>query len=136
MTDITPGKSKKKYPTLCVRINTPLRSHLDNAAFVHGITRGEVVRRILTEHFSNPTFVTRSLDAQRPRVPAGAPNAGQFTETPDYALSNAVRIHEMGHDIQQGTSGPFSDLSQTARGANGPAGPNTYQPQPKGLPLP
>jgi hypothetical protein len=104
MTDTTVSKSKKKYPTLCVRINTSLRSHLDNAALVHGITRGEVVRRILAEHFSNPTFVNRNLDAQRPRIPAGAPNAGQFTETPDYALSNAVRIHEMGHDIQQGTS--------------------------------
>ena len=128
MTDITPGKSKKKYPTLCIRLNNSLRSHLDNATLAHGITRGEVVRRILTEHFSNPTFVTRNLDAYRSRIPAGAPNAGQFTETPDYALSSAVRIHEMGHDIQQGTSGPFSDLSQTAKGANGPAGPNTYQP--------
>lgn len=116
MTDITPGKSKKKYPTLCVRINTPLRSHLDNAALVHGITRGEVVRRILAEHFSNPTFVTRNLDAYRSRIPVGAPNAGQFTETPD---------------TKQGPSGPFTDLSLFAKGANGPAGPFTYQPESK-----
>lgn len=77
------------------------------------------------------TKIAHKFDAYKSRFPAGAPNAGQFTETPDYALSKAVRIHEMGHDIQQGTSGPFSDLSQTAKGANGPAGPNTYQPEPK-----
>ena len=133
MTDITLGKSKKKYPTLCVRINTPLRSHLDNAAFVHGITRGEVVRRILTEHFSNPTFVTRNLDAYRSRIPVGAPNAGQFTETPNDTLSASIRIHEMGHDVRQGPSGPFTDLSLFAKGANGPAGPTTHQPKIEGL---
>lgn len=77
------------------------------------------------------TKIAHKFDAYKSRFPAGAPNAGQFTETPDYALSKAVRIHEMGHDIQQGTSGPFSDLSQTAKGTNGPAGPNTYQPEPK-----
>ena len=113
MTDITPKKSKKKYPTLCIRLNTSLRSHLDNAALVHGITRGEFVRRILSEHFSNPTFVTRDRDSRGSRIPAGAPNAGQFTETPD---------------TKQGTSGSFTDLSLFAKGANGPAGPNTYQP--------
>jgi hypothetical protein len=118
MTDITPGKSKKKYPTLCIRLNNSLRSHLDNATLVHGITRGEVVRRILTEHFSNPTFVTRNLDAYRSRIPSGAPNAGQFTETPD---------------TRQGPSGPFTDLSLFAKGANGPAGPNTHQPKTEGL---
>jgi hypothetical protein len=125
MTDITPKKSKKKYPTLCIRLNTSLRSHLDNAALVHGITRGEFVRRILSEHFSNPTFVTRDRDSRGSRIPAGAPNAGQFTETPNYTLSKAVRIHEMRHDIQQGPSGPFTDLSLFAKGANGPAGPFT-----------
>ena len=136
MTDITPSKSKKKYPTLCIRLNTSLRSHLDNAALVHDITRGEVVRRILAEHFSNPTFVARSLNAYRSRIPAGAPNAGQFTETPDDNFAWLQYLSLGGHDIQQGTSGPFADLSQTAKGANGPAGPDTYQPQPKGLPLP
>jgi hypothetical protein len=109
MTDITLGKSKKKYPTLCVRINAPLRSHLDNAAFVHGITRGEVVRRILTEHFSNPTFVTRNLGSYQSR---------SSIETPD---------------TRQGPSGPFTDLSLFAKGANGPAGPTTHQPKIEGL---
>jgi hypothetical protein len=110
MTDITPKKSKKKYPMLCIRLNTSLRSHLDNAALVHGITRGEFVRRILSEHFSNPTFVTRDRDSRGSRIPAGYPNAGQFTETPD---------------TKQGPSGPFTDLSLFAKGTNGPAGPFT-----------
>jgi len=110
MTDITPKKSKKKYPMLCIRLNTSLRSHLDNAALVHGITRGEFVRRILSEHFSNPTFVTRDRDSRGSRIPAGYPDAGQFTETPD---------------TKQGPSGPFTDLSLFVKGANGPAGPFT-----------
>jgi len=133
MTDTTVSKSKKKYPTLCIRLNNSLRSHLDNATLVHGITRGEVVRRILAEHFSNPTFVTRNLDAYRSRIPAGAPNAGQFTETPNDTLSASIRIHEMGHDVRQGPSGPFTDLSLFAKGANGPAGPNAYQLKIEGL---
>ena len=121
-------RNEKTYPWFYFRLDESLLAHIEHASLKFEITKTEVVRRILTEHFSNPTFVTRNLGAHKSRIPAGAPNAGQFTETPDYALSSAVRIHEMGHDIQQGTSGPFSDLSQTAKGANGPAGPNTYQP--------
>jgi len=118
-------RNEKTYPWFYFRLDESLLAHIEHASLKFEITKTEVVRRILTEHFSNPTFVTRNLDAYKSRIPAGAPNAGQFTETPDYALSKAVRIHEMGHNIQQGTSGPFTDLSQTAKGANGPAGPFT-----------
>lgn len=107
------NKNEKTYPWFYFRLDESLLAHIEHASVKFEITKTEVVRRILTEHFSNPTFVTRNLDAYKSRIPAGAPNAGQFTETPD---------------TRQGTSGPFTDLSQTAKGANGPAGPNTYQP--------
>jgi hypothetical protein len=106
-------KNEKTYPWFYFRLDESLLASIEHASVKFEITKTEVVRRILTEHFSNPTFVTRNLDAYKSRIPAGAPNAGQFTETPD---------------TKQGTSGPFTDLSLFAKGANGPAGPNTYQP--------
>jgi len=112
------NKNEKTYPWFYFRLDESLLAHIEHASLEFEITKTEVVRRILTEHFSNPTFVTRNLNAYKSRIPAGAPNAGQFTETPD---------------TKQGPSGPFTDLSLFAKGANGPAGPNTYQPKTEGL---
>ena len=106
-------RNEKTYPWFYFRLDESLLASIEQASLEFEITKTEVVRRILTEHFSHPTFVTRNLNAYKSRTPAGAPNAGQFTETPD---------------TKQGTSGSFTDLSLFAKGANGPAGPNTYQP--------
>ena len=130
MTDTTVSKSKKKYPTLCVRINTTLRSHLDNTAFARGITRGEVVRRILTEHFSNPTFMTRDFHLYESQIfdgPQGAQGAGS-------SVTGSWLDDELDFTkTQQGPTGPFTDLYSAEKGftQQGTTGPIAYQPQSK-----